>query len=259
MTLGLRTQQRARNVPLARRQTVAHNLPQVTTERPARAGRIVVGLFLFLGAAFNSSALPPVDRASAVGRLLGILTLLGVAGWLISSGLPKRLGLSRDFRSNRRRIWFRLVALGFLVMVVTAILAAYFSLFTIAVLITWAYWFGWTFAAWSIAGRRASEIAQRDSELIPAVPFSSGCQEVPALSQTGATRRLGGWQRLWVVLVVIWTVPILLLGYIGWPQQSEQVAKFAGFLVGSWLVPPFVVYALGLGVGWIRRGFAGET
>jgi hypothetical protein len=38
--------------------------------------------------------------------------------------------------------------MGFPLMVVAAVYAAYFSMFIVAVLITWAYWFGWTIVAW---------------------------------------------------------------------------------------------------------------
>jgi hypothetical protein len=131
------------------------------TKRPASLVRLGLGAFLLLAAAYNSGSLsPPTQHAEAVGRSIGLFTLIGVAVWLIASGLPRTAGISPDLQARRRRIWFRLVAMGFPLMVVFAVGAAYFSMFVVAVLITWAYWFGWTIVAWRIADRRAAQLAK---------------------------------------------------------------------------------------------------
>jgi len=95
--------------------------------------------------------------------------------------------------------------------------------------------------------------------------------------------RLNGWQRLWVVLVVLWTFLVLAVSYIYWPRHAvtpagadaqgfipdpptvpssstimtvrNQRAIFAAEALATWAIPAGGIYFLGWSVGWIRRGF----
>ena len=125
-------------------------------KRPARVWRIVLGAVLLLGGMINSANVQtaPGDLAGALGTLTGVVILVAVSAWLIASGLPKSIGPEKLGRL-RRRIWYKLAGLGLLVMIVLAIALAAVSQFTAAVLVTWAYWFGWTWISWRIADKRA--------------------------------------------------------------------------------------------------------
>ena len=125
-------------------------------KRAARVWRIVLGAVLLLGGMINSANIKtaPGNVAGALGDLTGVVTLVAFAVWLIASGLPKSVG-SQDLKRLRRRIWYKLAGLGLLVMIVLVIGLAATSQFTAAVLVTWAYWFGWTWISWRIADNRA--------------------------------------------------------------------------------------------------------
>ena len=106
--------------------------------------------------------------------------------------------------------------------------------------------------------------------------------------------RLNGWQRLWVVVAVLWTCSVLPSAYfVGWPgpqtvnealaaggvviespqppppppsaealDEARQAfrsrrVRFAGIVLMIWTIPPALLYAFGLSVGWVRRGFTG--
>jgi hypothetical protein len=62
--------------------------------------------------------------------------------------------------------------------------------------------------------------------------------------------RLNGWQRIWVVLAVVW------MPFGTW-QAASVGRNPEAFAVGFALAgaPLVVLYILGLTVGWIRRGF----
>ena len=62
--------------------------------------------------------------------------------------------------------------------------------------------------------------------------------------------RLKGWQRLWVVASLVWLVCVFFLS-IDDVLSIRQLALI-------WLVPSIGVYLLGLGVGWVWRGFKSE-
>jgi len=131
-------------------------------KRPARVWRIALGAVLLLIGIINSAKVKtaPGDLAGALGALTGVVTLVALAVWLIASGLPKSIG-SEDLKRLRRRIWYKLAGLGLLVMILLAVGLAAASQFTAAVLVTWAYWFGWTWISWRIADKRALRQLQR--------------------------------------------------------------------------------------------------
>ena len=67
---------------------------------------------------------------------------------------------------------------------------------------------------------------------------------------------LNGWQRLWLLASILWAVVVLALAGIpdrGWTMQS------ALFVLRLWIVPVAAVYAFGLGLAWVRRGFQTEA
>ncbi len=132
---------------------------QLIQKKKAQVWKLVLGGFILLIDLVNSSQqakLAPVgDLAGALGRLTGVLVLVVLAVWLIASGLPRTTGLDKTQRRVRRKIWCVLVGTGLLVMLAVALLLAYLGLFTAAVVVTWLYWFGWTWIAWLMADRRA--------------------------------------------------------------------------------------------------------
>lgn len=131
------------------------------TRRPARGLRIFFGALLLLLTA-NSSTKPPADPAEALGHLMAVVAIVFAAVWLIASGLPKWIG-DPQFTRMRRRIWYKLAGVGLVVMVFLAVTLMALSQLTAAVLVTWAYWFGWTWIAWRIADQRAKERVDRGS------------------------------------------------------------------------------------------------
>ncbi|PYV21733.1 MAG: hypothetical protein DMG24_18755 [Acidobacteria bacterium] len=63
--------------------------------------------------------------------------------------------------------------------------------------------------------------------------------------------RFNGWQRLWVMLSVLWLIPILSIAL----SQSPTAAKWIIFLFLGWLLPVISSYGLGLMAAWVIRGF----
>jgi hypothetical protein len=130
--------------------------PATIERRPARTGRIILGVVLIL-AALNSTNVKtaPGDVAGALGKLTLLLILVVPAVWLIASGLPRAIAPNTGLQTIRRRIWLSLVGLGFLVML--ALFAALLALSWVgaAVMVTWVYWFGWTWVSWLLADRKA--------------------------------------------------------------------------------------------------------
>jgi hypothetical protein len=67
---------------------------------------------------------------------------------------------------------------------------------------------------------------------------------------------LNGWQRLWLLASILWAAVILTLAGMpdrGWTMQS------ALFVVRLWAMPVTVVYAFGLALVWVMRGFRVEA
>ena len=67
---------------------------------------------------------------------------------------------------------------------------------------------------------------------------------------------LNGWQRLWLMASILWAVVLLALAGIldrGWTIQS------ALFVVRLWIMPVAAVYAFGLSLVWVMRGFRVEA
>jgi len=60
-------------------------------------------------------------------------------------------------------------------------------------------------------------------------------------------KNLNGWQRLGILLSAIWLVVVVFMA-ISWGMESANALLL-------WIVPPFLVYLLCRGVGWVWRGF----
>jgi hypothetical protein len=65
-----------------------------------------------------------------------------------------------------------------------------------------------------------------------------------------------GWQRLWLVASILWALALVLLAGApdrGWTTQS------AVFVLRLWIVPVAAIYAFGLALAWVVRGFHTEA
>jgi hypothetical protein len=76
--------------------------------------------------------------------------------------------------------------------------------------------------------------------------------------QTGgvAMTTLNGWQRLWLLASIVWSMAILALAGTpdsGWTMES------ALFVVRLWIVPIAAAYAFGVALVWVIRGFPVEA
>jgi len=67
--------------------------------------------------------------------------------------------------------------------------------------------------------------------------------------------RLNGWQRLWVVIAALWTPIGVWQSAVLLPMSVQAVA--VGFAM--WATPLVVLYAAGLTVAWVRRGFTQQV
>jgi hypothetical protein len=71
---------------------------------------------------------------------------------------------------------------------------------------------------------------------------------------------INGWQRLWLLGSILWAVVILALAGRfqsgGGPIPSAEMILF---VVRLWIVPVAAIYAFGLGLAWVRRGFHVES
>lgn len=72
---------------------------------------------------------------------------------------------------------------------------------------------------------------------------------------------INGWQRLWLMASILWAAAILALSGL-FQSDAEHVipsARMVLFLVRLWIVPVAAVYASGLGLAWVRRGFRADS
>jgi hypothetical protein len=86
-----------------------------------------------------------------------VVLLWGAAVWLIRSGLPRRAG-SLTHAKARRRTWLWFIGLGFVAMASLNLVLGITS--PVAGLVTWVYWFGWTWISWLLADRMAARRTQ---------------------------------------------------------------------------------------------------
>ena len=72
---------------------------------------------------------------------------------------------------------------------------------------------------------------------------------------------INGWQRLWLLGSILWAVAILALAgrFQSGGDQLVPSANMVLFVVRLWIVPAAAVYAFGLGLAWVRRGFQVES
>ena len=73
--------------------------------------------------------------------------------------------------------------------------------------------------------------------------------------------QMNGWQRLWLLASILWAVVILALaGFLQFDgDQVVPNAHMVLFVVRLWIVPVAAIYAFGLGLAWVRRGFQVES
>ena len=67
-----------------------------------------------------------------------------------------------------------------------------------------------------------------------------------------------GWQRIWLLASILWAVVILVLSGI-LQADGDQTVQSALFVVRLWIMPVAAVYAVGLGLAWVHRGFQVES
>lgn len=127
-----------------------------TGRKPATPWKIVAGVLLLLFAAGNSTRRSPGDLAGALGSLIGLCILVfgGIA--LIASGLSKNIG-NHEFVKQRRRLWLKYMGVGFVLMALVAGGLAFSGFIGAGVLVTWIYWFVWTWFSWKHADSKAIE------------------------------------------------------------------------------------------------------
>ena len=132
--------------------------PQPPQRRETRVSRLLVGVF-FLFIALGTFARTPRTGTLAyeLGRFTGALILAAPAIWLITSGLPKMIGLDAAQRRTRRRTWYGLAGAGFIIMMPVSFLLTYFGWFAAGAFVSWAYWLGWMWISWIIADKKIVE------------------------------------------------------------------------------------------------------
>ena len=67
---------------------------------------------------------------------------------------------------------------------------------------------------------------------------------------------INGWQRLWLLASILWALVVLALSGT---LQSVPSAHAVLFVMRLWIVPVAAVYALGIGLAWVGRGFHVES
>jgi hypothetical protein len=72
---------------------------------------------------------------------------------------------------------------------------------------------------------------------------------------------INGWRRAWLLASVLWALAILALAG-RFQSNGDQVGPSVNmvlFALRLWIVPVVAVYAFGLGLVWVRRGFQVES
>jgi len=69
------------------------------------------------------------------------------------------------------------------------------------------------------------------------------------------TLKLNGWQRLWVVLSILYLLAVIFVASLMWPNSSQEQLEVVLDSLLVWVLPVGALYILGLSVGWIIRGF----
>lgn len=67
--------------------------------------------------------------------------------------------------------------------------------------------------------------------------------------------KLNGWQRLWLLVTVIWAIPWAVLIFADMQSGGDVGLASLAFWLSGWIIPSLALYALGLGVAWVIRGF----
>ena len=73
--------------------------------------------------------------------------------------------------------------------------------------------------------------------------------------------QMNGWQRLWLLASILWAFVILAVAGFFQSDGNQGIpsADMALFLARLWIVPVAAIYAFGLGLAWVRRGFQLES
>jgi len=85
--------------------------------------------------------------------------------------------------------------------------------------------------------------------------------------------QLNGWQRLWVVFTVVWTIVPAIIVSRNWqvlwlPDEDYSLLSTTawgtrfevfGGAIFAWVVPPITIYLAGVVVRWVYRGFRQAT
>ena len=66
--------------------------------------------------------------------------------------------------------------------------------------------------------------------------------------------RVNGWQRAWLVTSVLWIIFWIVLGF-GVAYQGKLTSEDALWFFTAAVLPPQILYAAGLAVAWVLRGF----
>lgn len=71
---------------------------------------------------------------------------------------------------------------------------------------------------------------------------------------------INGWQRLWLLASTVWAIVVAVLAGI-FQSGGDLAGPTANmvFVVRLWIVPVAAVYAFGVGLAWVHRGFHVES
>jgi hypothetical protein len=71
---------------------------------------------------------------------------------------------------------------------------------------------------------------------------------------------INGWQRLWLLASILAVVILAVSGILQFDgDRAVPSANTIVFVARLWIVPVAAVYALGLGIAWVGRGFQLES